>query len=56
MEKTVESLVRVNLERLEDTVEMSLRVGELGKLGEPGPLDWWLLKLIHLRVKRESSE
>jgi hypothetical protein len=49
----VASLARVRAERLEDTADASLRVGEPG---EPGSLRWWPLKFMHSRVKRESSE
>lgn len=52
-ETTVASLARVRAERLEDTADASLRVGEPG---EPGSLRWWPLKFMHSRVKRESSE
>ncbi len=46
-------MTRVRAERLEDTADTSLKVGEPR---EPGPLHWWPLKLMHSRAKRESSE
>lgn len=45
------SLARVRL----DAIVTSLRTGELSKRGELGPLRSRPLRLMHSRVKRESS-
>jgi hypothetical protein len=50
----VASLAKVKVERLDEIVT-SLRAGEPGKRGELGPLRCWPLRLMHSRVKRESS-
>ena len=44
-------LEKVRAERLDD-IERSLKAGERGELG---PLHCWPRRLIHSRVKRESS-
>lgn len=46
-------LVKVRAEKLDDTIDMSLRTGEPGEWGELGPLR--SLRLIHSIVKGESS-
>ena len=53
-ETVVASLAKVRAERL-DAIDTSLRAGEPGKRGELGPLRSWALRLMHSRVRRESS-